>query len=341
MRETGHNAGPARVAGVDLAAEAAGTALAVLRVEPAAASATGAADATGATGTTGATGASGPAAAGGATGAAVVLESLLLGVDDDTIVQSTRDAQLIGIDCAFGWPVDFVEFVARHGAGPTRDASPMVAAPAAAPVAATVPVPVPATVAARAPSSAALAPSSAAALAPLGIPATGDLAWRRRLAYRETDRVVTERTGARPLSVATDRLGMTALRCAVLLDRLAGDGRVVDRSGEHPSAVVEVYPAMALRVWGLARPGYKATPDARLALIADLERAAPWLQLGKHRGLMHRSADALDAVLAALVALAHARGASIRPAPDQGERARVEGWIAIPTVDLAQLGALA
>jgi len=272
MRETGQNTGPARVAGVDLAAEAPGTALAVLRVGP---------DAT------------------------VVLESLQLGVDDAAIVIGTRSAQLIGIDCAFGWPVDFVEFVARHAVVP--------GVPAGAP---------------------------AAALAPLGIRPTGDLAWRRRLAYRETDRVVTERTGARPLSVATDRLGMTALRCAVLLDQLEADGRVVDRAGQYPSAVVEVYPAMALRVWGLARSGYKATPDARLALIADLERAAPWLQLGQHRPLMQASADALDAVLAALVALAHARGASIPPSPEQGERARVEGWIAIPTVDLTQLGAI-
>ena len=257
-----------RVAGVDLAAEAAGTAVAVMRVE-----------------------------AGGSGGGRVALESLRLGADDDALLAATRDARLIGIDCAFGWPVDFVEFVGRHASGqrlPDSDA--------------------------------------------------GDLAWRRRLAYRETDRVVTERTGARPLSVATDRLGMTALRCAVLLDRLADDGRVVDRSGEHPSAVVEVYPAMALRVWGLTRPGYKLAPDARTALIDDLGRAAPWLdlglELGEHRTLMTTSADALDAVLAALVALAHERGASIPPAADQRDWARVEGWIAIPTVGLAELGAI-
>ena len=248
-----------RVAGVDLAAEAAGTALAVLRVEQ----------------------------------GRVALESLRLGADDDELLVATRDTSLIGIDCALGWPVDFVEFVGRHASGE------------------------------RLPDS-----------------DTGDLAWRRRLAYRETDRVVTERTGARPLSVATDRLGMTALRCAVLLDRLAGEGRVVDRAGEHPSAVVEVYPAMALRAWGLSRPGYKIAQDARTALIADLGRAAPWLELGEHRTLMTTSADALDAVLAALVALAHERGASIPPAADQRERARVEGWIAIPTVGLAELGAI-
>lgn len=279
-----------RVAGVDLAAEAAGTAVAVLRVEP----------------------------------DGVVLESLRLGADDDALLDATRDARLIGIDCAFGWPVDFVDFVSRHAASVEREAAGGGVQPAA---------PTPAL--------------EGAEDAPI-LPATGDLAWRRRLAFRETDRVVTERTGARPLSVATDRLGMTALRCAVLLDRLAGDGRVVDRSGEHPSAVVEVYPAMALRVWGLAARGYKAAGgaaasaamDARTALIDDLGRAAPWLELGDHRTLMRESADALDAVLAALVALAHGAGASIPPEPQQRERARVEGWIAIPTVGLAQLGAI-
>jgi hypothetical protein len=271
-----------RVAGVDLAAEASGTALAVLRVAP---------------------GEYGP---GG-----VVLEHLRLGVDDETLLAETRAVELIGIDCAFGWPIDFVDFVARHAAA----VEPLAAAGGVQPAG---PTP-------------ALEPT---------LVATGDLAWRRRLAHRETDRVVTERTGARPLSVATDRLGMTALRCAVLLDRLAGDGRVVERSGEHPSAVVEVYPAMALRVWGLRRPGYKVAADARTALIADLRRAAPWLELGPHELLMQTSADALDAVLAALVALAHRVGASLPPEPAQRPRARVEGWIAIPTVDLPALGGL-
>lgn len=273
-----------RIAGVDLAAQAAGTALAVLRVEP-----------------------GNPGEPNNPRRATVVLETLRLGVDDEAIMRGTRDAGLIGIDCAFGWPVDFVDFVAGHASAVVRATAGGGVQPAA--------------------------PTAS-------LPATGDLAWRRRLAYRETDRVVTERTGARPLSVATDRLGMTALRCAVLLDRLAGDGRVVDRSGEHPSAVVEVYPAMALRVWGLARSGYKQAPDARRALIADLERAAPWLRLGVHRDLMTTSADALDAVLAALVALTHARGASIRPARDQQALAASEGWISIPTVGLAQLGAI-
>lgn len=271
-----------RVAGVDLAAEAAGTALAVLD----------------------------------AGGGAVVLESLQLGLDDEAIVRATREVELIGIDCAFGWPRDFVDFVSQHSRLGEHESAVGGVQPAGP--------------------TAALGP----ARKPAALEPTGDLAWRRRLAYRETDRVVTERTGARPLSVATDRLGMTALRCAVLLQRLAADGRHVDRSGQNGSAVVEVYPAMALRVWGLSAPGYKQSTDARRALVSNLEHAAPWLELGEHRALMTRSADALDAVLAALVALAHARGASIPPEPHQRALAEVEGWIAIPSVSLTQLGAV-
>src|SRR3954466_4235878 len=35
--------------------------------------------------------------------------------------------------------------------------------------------------------------------------------WRRRLAYRETDRAVKTATGVQPLSVAADRISLTAM----------------------------------------------------------------------------------------------------------------------------------
>jgi hypothetical protein len=44
--------------------------------------------------------------------------------------------------------------------------------------------------------------------------------WRRKLAYRATDRAVRERTGLTPLSVAADRIGLTAMRAAGILSRL-------------------------------------------------------------------------------------------------------------------------
>ena len=71
------------------------------------------------------------------------------------------------------------------------------------------------------------------------------LQWRRRLAWRLTDEAVREQTGLIPLSVAADRIGHIAMRCAGLLAKRASQGRPVDRCGA--GAVVEVYPAASLK----------------------------------------------------------------------------------------------
>jgi predicted nuclease with RNAse H fold len=106
--------------------------------------------------------------------------------------------------------------------------------------------------------------------------------WRRRLALRETDLVVRAATGLIPLSVAADRIGLAAMRCAGLLARLAAVGAPVDRSGG--GVVVEVYPAAALKQWGLTYRGYKGTVNAavRHRLVDTLTATAPWLALGDH-----------------------------------------------------------
>lgn len=44
---------------------------------------------------------------------------------------------------------------------------------------------------------------------------------RRLLAYRDTDRFVTGRTGLIPLSVSADRLAHPAMRCAVIQAKIA------------------------------------------------------------------------------------------------------------------------
>ena len=46
---------------------------------------------------------------------------------------------------------------------------------------------------------------------------------RRLLAYRDTDRFVTARTGLIPLSVSADRLAHPAMRCAVIQAKIARD----------------------------------------------------------------------------------------------------------------------
>src|SRR5207248_10386135 len=104
-----------------------------------------------------------------------------------------------------------------------------------------------------------------------------------RLIFRATDRFVRD-LGRRPLSVSTDRIGVTAMRCARFLAELGDErGRRLDLTGED--RVVEVYPAAALSAWseesgGLAPRRYKGLPgrEARELLLAALTRAAPWFR---------------------------------------------------------------
>lgn len=161
--------------------------------------------------------------------------------------------------------------------------------------------------------------------------------WRRRLAWRHTDEVARRLTGLVPLSVSADRIGHTAMRCAALQTRLAQAGRSVDRSGA--GAVVEVYPAASLKVWGLPWRGYKTTRNQdTLGVVVDrLKQAAPWLDLGEHEQLCRHSDHALDAVVAALTARAAVRDQVCRPGERELPAARTEGWIAIPTATLADL----
>ena len=221
-------------------------------------------------------------------GGRAVVRSLVLGASDDDIVEASREATTIGIDCAFGWPLEFAAFVSAH----TRRE---------------------------------LAPRTLAGRD-----------WRRRLAYRETDRAAREVTGRWPLSVSTDRLGMTAMRCAELLDAFAAAGEEVDRSGG--GRLVEAYPAAALRLWHVDTTGYKTRPEAVALAVEALRRAAPWLVLPPETAaLMARSNDAFDAVIAALNARAHALGRTV-PVPEElREAALAEGWIALPTCGLDEL----
>ena len=148
----------------------------------------------------------------GPRGATVV--ELMAQVGNVHIVEAASTADKLGIDCPFGWPVAFQQFLNEHMSGPV---SPRVGAP---------------------------------------------LDWRRHLAYRETDRFVTEQTGLRPLSVAADRIAHAAMRCAALLAELTRAGVPVDRTGVDGS-VVEVYPAASLLRWRLTHRRYRRVERGR------------------------------------------------------------------------------
>lgn len=165
---------------------------------------------------------------------------------------------------------------------------------------------------------------------------------RERLRYRETDRFVQTTARLSP-SVSSDRIPVTAMRCASLLTQL-GKRRVgargwIDRSGDD--RVVEVYPGAALPQWSdeadhlrYDPQGYKGADktDKREALIDLLHRAAPWLGLdAETRAVCVESDDALDALLCSLVARTAAKGLTLHPENMvQTALANVEGWIHLP-----------
>jgi len=216
------------------------------------------------------------------------LIDLQVGVDDSVIVQGISKAEKIGIDCALGWPMEFVDFVSNHNDPNAKSHE-----------------------------------------------VEGGMDWRRRLSYRETDRAVRSRTGRWPLSVSTDRLGLTAMRCAGLLGRLEKTGIEIDRSGA--GVVIEVYPGATLRLWGFDTSGYRKSIDERKRLLGQILEQASWLDVSLFEDLMLESCDAFDAVIAALATRAAFLGLSEPPTQSQMPHARIEGWIALPVCKITEL----
>lgn len=159
-----------------------------------------------------------------------------------------------------------------------------------------------------------------------------------RLWLRATDLHAQVVAGGRPpLSVSSDRIARPAVRAALLLSRLGPRGAPAARDGSD--GVVEVYPAGALRCWGLATDGYKRPDAAALrGSIADAVVAGAGIALEPgQRALLAATDHALDALVAALVARAHVRGLVRRPSGEDAALAAVEGWLFLPTGRLGDL----
>jgi predicted nuclease with RNAse H fold len=215
------------------------------------------------------------------------LSYLEQGLDDQALITNTNNADKVGIDCAFGWPIKFSQFIAKHQNLTSKELI------------------------------------------------DGGMDYRRELSFRETDREIRRLTGRWPLSVSTDRLGLTAMRCAGLLSKYQAEGVEVDRAGSK--LLVEVYPGATLRNWKLDTTGYRINTEARAALLELLELQASWLEISSFRTQMIESTDCFDAVIAALAARAVYQGHYNKPTAEQLECARVEGWICLPSCHFQEL----
>lgn len=165
-------------------------------------------------------------------------------------------------------------------------------------------------------------------------PEISGLEWRRTLTRRATDLYLAQALpGTVPLAVGADRIAAVAMRAAGLLAALADAGRPVDRSGR--GVLIEVYPAAALRLWGLPSRTYKGSGNraALSELMDQLQAALPLLDWGGHDDVCRGSDDAFDAVVCSLLARAAHLGMTNGPPSDLAARAATEGWIHLPTAD--------
>lgn len=150
-----------------------------------------------------------------------------------------------------------------------------------------------------------------------------------RLRLRATDRYCHEQTGAQPLSVAADRIACPAMRWRIVRGQV----------GPTVARISEVYPAAALGCWGLPRTGYKQPSQrpVRVAILAAIRSALGLVCTDAEEEQLLASADALDALVAAVVARAVARGAVHPVPPALASEVQREGWIELPTGALAEL----
>lgn len=156
---------------------------------------------------------------------------------------------------------------------------------------------------------------------------------------RTTD-LFAKKIACRPLSVSTNLLGVTAMRCARLLQEIGEQrGKRLSLTGEDQ--IVEIYPAASLTAWGgtaagFNTKGYKNGPgavEARAQLVLSLlMETDPWLDFTPEcQQNCIGSDDVLDALIAALTTRAAQLGMTWKPETDhQRKLAAIEGWIHVP-----------
>lgn len=166
-------------------------------------------------------------------------------------------------------------------------------------------------------------------------------AWPRKkpdgLWLRLTDERAWVATGKLPLSVSSDRIARAAERAARLLTLLGTGDQAARRDGSDN--VIEVYPAGALRCWGIATAGYKqpAGYPEREDIVTTIEEALALEVPDEARPALVATDHAVDALVAAIVARAFQVKQVLMPTTDEVDAARKEGWLYLPSGSLSTM----
>lgn len=158
-----------------------------------------------------------------------------------------------------------------------------------------------------------------------------------RMFQRETDRLIDEKIGKKPLEVGANLIARTAhsalQRLKQIREKLDGATPLAwDRAQMAGSQAIEVYPAATLLAHGLSDAGYKGAKAKhrrrRERLTTQLAKHELLVGIaGEVRRRMEETDHDLDAVVCCLAAADFLRGDVIHPEPGQLPVAKREGWI--------------
>jgi predicted RNase H-like nuclease len=150
---------------------------------------------------------------------------------------------------------------------------------------------------------------------------------------RATDRFVKNHFGKQPLDVGADRIARTALAALDLLVHIRELKKSEIPLAWEPNltegvAVIEVYPAGSLTVYGFPATGYKKKNQkgVRQEILSCL-RGCIQLHPDLDVGIAEKDANTLDAIICVLAGTDFLAGKAKAPSPEMLEDARKEGWI--------------
>jgi predicted nuclease with RNAse H fold len=157
---------------------------------------------------------------------------------------------------------------------------------------------------------------------------------KNRYRLRKTDFWIKENfPPLNPISVSTDKIGVTAIVGTLLLNALSSDFALSPTESQADRSVIEVYPAVSLLAWGLPFRGYKNGEEAsrmRRAILRKLQHEFGLDLAERQSEVLAASEHCLDALIAALTAQEYARGAVFAPEDPQDDTLKTEGWIWAP-----------
>ena len=153
--------------------------------------------------------------------------------------------------------------------------------------------------------------------------------FRDQFRYRQTDYYTRSVLGRWPLSVSTDYLSLVGLRARGLL-RLWDISNI---TGED--FVYEVYPAVALKRWGLVHRGYKGSTENKVKIRQEMLIQLSHLfsiHIPTHFKIQLVQSDhGFDAFICALITLYASLDLCDLPSDDSIQQlSQHEGWIYIP-----------